>query len=149
MSRRILILGAGFGGLELASMLSEEVADEVEVTLIDKADSFVFGFSKLDVMFGRTTPDLIRHSYSDVAKPGVRLLRETVTAIDPGARRVTTDAGVHEADVLVIALGADYDMDGTPGLVEAGNEFYSVPGRRAAGRDHRGVFGGSRRDRGL
>ena len=34
----------------------------------------------------------------------------------------------HEADVLVVALGADYDMDATPGLAEGGNEFYSVPG---------------------
>jgi len=41
---------------------------------------------------------------------------------------VTTDAGVHEADVLVLALGADYDLDATPGLAEAGNEFYSVTG---------------------
>src|SRR5207247_2504940 len=38
------------------------------------------------------------------------------------------DAGVHEADVLIVALGADYDLDATPGLVEAGNEFYSVAG---------------------
>ena len=51
MSKRVVILGAGFGGLELASMLSEEVADQVEVTLIDKGDSFVFGFSGLDTMF--------------------------------------------------------------------------------------------------
>ena len=58
----------------------------------------------------------------------MRFLQETVTAIDPEARRVTTDAGVHEADVLVVALGADYDLDATPGLAEAGNEFYSVAG---------------------
>ena len=64
----------------------------------------------------------------------MRFLQETITAIDPEARRVTTDAGVHEADVLVVALGADYDLDATPGLAEAGNEFYSVAGRRAAGR---------------
>ncbi|MBK5111472.1 MAG: NAD(P)/FAD-dependent oxidoreductase, partial [Thermoleophilia bacterium] len=134
MSKRIVILGAGFGGLELSSMLSEAVGDQVEVTLIDSSESFVFGFSKLDVMFGRTTPDAVRHPYRDFTKPGVTLLRETVTAIDPEARRVTTDAGVHDADVLVIALGADYDMDGTPGLAEAGNEFYSVPGaERLAG----------------
>jgi sulfide:quinone oxidoreductase len=30
--------------------------------------------------------------------------------------------------VLVVALGADYDMDATPGLAEAGNEFYSAAG---------------------
>ncbi len=58
----------------------------------------------------------------------MRLLRETVTAIDPEAREVTTDRGVHEADFLVVALGADYDLDATPGLAEGGNEFYSVAG---------------------
>jgi len=134
MSTRIVILGAGFGGLELSTMLSEELGDTVEVTLIDKNDSFVFGFSKLDVMFGRVPADAVRLAYADIAKPGVRVLRETITAIDPDTRRVSTDAGVHEADVLVIALGADYDMDATPGLAEGGNEFYSVAGaERLAG----------------
>ena len=134
MSTRIVILGAGFGGLELSTMLSEALGDTVDVTLIDKSDAFVFGFSKLDVMFGRTMPDAVRLAYSEIAKPGVRVVRETVTAIDPEARRVTTDAGIHEADVLVIALGADYDMDATPGLAEGGNEFYSVAGaKRLAG----------------
>jgi sulfide:quinone oxidoreductase len=128
MSERVLVLGAGFGGLELSTTLSEALGDDLEVTLIDKNDGFVFGFSKLDVMFGRTTPEAVRMAYADIAKPGVRVLRETVTAIDPEAKRVTTDAGVHEADTLVIALGADYDFDATPGLVEGGNEFYSVAG---------------------
>ncbi len=128
MTSRVVILGAGFGGLEFSTMLSEAVGGEVDVTLIDKSDAFVFGYSKLDVMFGRTTPQAVRLEYRDIAKPGVRVLRETITAIDPDARRVTTDAGVHDADVLVIALGADYDMDATPGLAEGGNEFYSVAG---------------------
>ena len=128
MPMRVVVLGAGFGGLELSTMLSEAAGDAVEVTLIDKGDAFVFGFSKLDVMFGRTNAEAVRLPYRDIAKPGVTVLRETVTAIDPEARRVTTDAGVHDADVLVIALGADYDMDATPGLAEGGNEFYSLAG---------------------
>ena len=128
MSTRVVILGAGFGGLQLSTMLSEALGESIEVSLIDKNDAFVFGYSKLDVMFGRTTPEAVRLAYADIAKPGVRFLRQTVTAIDPEQRRVTTDQGVHEADVLVLALGADYDMDATPGLAEAGNEFYSVEG---------------------
>jgi len=126
--QRVVILGAGFGGLELATMLSEAAGDDVAVALIDKNDAFVFGYSKLDLMFGRTTPDAVRLPYRDIAKPGVRFLQETITEIDPEARRVTTDAGVHEADVLIVALGADYDLDATPGLAEAGNEFYSIAG---------------------
>lgn len=123
-----MVLGAGFGGLELSTLLSEAMGDEIELTLIDESDAFVFGFSKLDFMFGRTTPEAVRHPYRDLVKPGVEFVRTTITGIDPEARRVTTDAGTHEADVLVIALGADYDMDATPGLAEVGNEFYSVPG---------------------
>jgi sulfide:quinone oxidoreductase len=133
MATRVLVLGAGFGGLELSTLLSEELGDDVEVTLIDRNDSFVFGFSKLDVMFGRKTAEAVRLPYSDFAKPGVRFVRETIGAIDPEARSVTTDAGVHEADILVVALGADYDMDATPGLAEGGNEFYSVPGAERLG----------------
>jgi sulfide:quinone oxidoreductase len=65
--------------------------------------------------------------------PGVTFMQETIVEIDPEARRVTTDAGAHEADVLVIALGAGYDMGATPGLAEAGNEFYSVAGAERVG----------------
>ena len=53
---RIVILGAGFGGLELAARLSERVGDELDCTLIDQGDAFVFGFAKLDLLFGKTSP---------------------------------------------------------------------------------------------
>jgi sulfide:quinone oxidoreductase len=127
----VVVLGAGFGGLEVTTILSETFADGVDVVLIDKADSFVFGYSKLDVMFGRKNADDVRHLYADIAKPGVRFVRTAIRAIDPDARRVETDAGTFEADYLVIALGADLDPAATPGLLEGGNEFYSVPGAEA------------------
>ncbi len=133
MKTRVVVLGAGFGGLELATTLSEALGDDVEVTLIDKSDTFVFGFSKLDVMFGRSTLNAVSLPYSEIAKPGVRFLRQTITAIDPQARTVSTDGGVHEADFLVVALGADYDLDATPGLAEGANEFYSVAGAQRLG----------------
>jgi sulfide:quinone oxidoreductase len=134
MTTRVLVLGAGFGGLELASTLSEALGEDIDVTLIDRNDAFVFGFSKLDVLFGRKTRDAVQLPYRRLSKPGVRFLQETVTAIDPEARRVTTDVGVHDADVLVIALGADYDFDATPGLTADANQFYSVAGaERLAG----------------
>jgi len=128
MKTKILVLGAGFGGLELTTLLSEAVGDRLDLTLIDKSDSFIFGFSKLDAIFGRMTPEAIKVPYKNIVKPGVRFVQDSITAIDPVAKRVTTSNGVYEADVLVVALGADYDMAATPGLSEVGNEFYSVPG---------------------
>jgi hypothetical protein len=124
----VVVLGADFGGLELSTRLSDEVADVVEVTLIDQSDAFVFGSSKLDVMFGRRTADEVRLLYRDIAKPGVVFRHETILSIDPERKRVVTDEGTYKADVLVVALGADLDPEATAGLVEGGYEFYSPAG---------------------
>jgi sulfide:quinone oxidoreductase len=125
---RVLVLGAGFGGLELATRLSEEFGEDVDVVLIDQNDGFIFGFSKLDVMFGRALPSTVRHPYRDFVKSGVRFVRSTVQSIDPVTKRIETDAGAFDADVLVVALGADLHPTATPGLVEGGREFYTVAG---------------------
>jgi sulfide:quinone oxidoreductase len=128
MKLRVLVLGAGFGGLELSTILSEQLGDQLELTLIDRNETFYFGFSKLDIMFGRKAPDAVKLPYRSIVKPGVTFRHETITSIDPQSRRVTTDRGSYEADVLVVALGADYDLAGTPGLVEDGCEFYTFEG---------------------
>ena len=128
MKIRVVVLGAGFGGLELSTRLSEVFGDDLDLTLIDKSDSFIFGFSKLEVMFGRATVDSVRHRYRDISKPGVHFRQENIIAIDPTTRRVTTNRGTYDSDFLVVALGADYDLEATPGLIEGGNEFYSVGG---------------------
>jgi sulfide:quinone oxidoreductase len=125
---RVLILGAGFGGLELASTLSEELGDAADVILLDRRDHFVFGFSKLDVMFGRLEAPTVRHPYAAIDKPGVRFIQTQIRSIDPVSRRVETDAGEFTGDVMVLALGADLDPSATPGLVEAGHEFYTDRG---------------------
>lgn len=122
------MLGAGFGGLELASTLSDTMGDRLDLTLIDQNDFFFFGYTKLDVMFGHKTADSVKHPYSRIVKPGVTFRQETILAIDPVRKRVSTNRSNYEADVLVIALGADYDIDATPGMAEGGYEFYSFEG---------------------
>ena len=114
---RVVVLGAGFGGLELTTRLSEELGDDVDVVLIDQSDGFVFGFSKLDVMFGRTTADAVFHPYRRRREAG-RAVRAGRDPVDrpreqAGAR---PSAGAFEGDILVVALGADLDPGATPGL---------------------------------
>jgi sulfide:quinone oxidoreductase len=125
---RVLVLGAGFGGLELTTRLSAEFGDDLEIVLIDKNDGFIFGFSKLDVMFAHAPASSVVHPYRDLVKPGVRFVQTTVRSIDPVRKAVETDAGSFETDILVVALGADLDPAATPGLLEGGHEFYTVPG---------------------
>ncbi|MFT3704912.1 MAG: FAD-dependent oxidoreductase [Agriterribacter sp.] len=128
MKLRVTVLGAGFGGLELSTILSETLGDKLDLTLIDQNDSFFFGFSKLDVMFGHKQADAVKIAYSSIVKPGIQFRKETITAIDPVTKKVTTQKSTYEADVLVVALGANYDTNATPGLAEYGNEYYSFSG---------------------
>jgi sulfide:quinone oxidoreductase len=128
MKENVLILGAGFAGLELTTRLSASLSDEVHVTLVDQSDSFVFGFSKLDIMLGRRSFDEVRLYYRDITKDAVEFRQERVTSINPVERRVVTDQGSYEPDVLVVALGADYDPAATPGFAEDGFDYYSVAG---------------------
>ncbi|HXW34484.1 MAG TPA: FAD/NAD(P)-binding oxidoreductase [Acidimicrobiales bacterium] len=125
---RILVLGAGFGGLELSAALSERLGDAADVVLIDQSDGFIFGFSKLDVMFGRRRSHEVFHPYKDLAKPGVQFVQTVIRSIDPEAKRVETDSGTFRGDIVVFALGSDLEPSDTPGLVEVGNEFYSPKG---------------------
>ena len=129
MKKHVVIVGAGFAGLELATRLSESLADAVHVTLIDRNDSFYFGFSKLDVLLGRQAPTDVLLHYRDIAKEGGR--------VPPGdrdgrstrcRRRVITDEGSYDADFLAVALGAEYDLAATPGFQQGGFEYYSLAG---------------------
>lgn len=126
MKPHVLVLGAGFGGLEIASTLSDTLGERVDVTLIDRSDSFVFGYSKLEVMFGEKRPSEVRLPYGRISRPGVVFRRETVTAIDPLNRTATTDRATYQADFMVVALGADYDVAATPGLGDGAQHFYSM-----------------------
>jgi sulfide:quinone oxidoreductase len=135
--QRILVLGAGFGGMELCALLSESIAGEAEITLIDQSETFYFGYSKLDVMFRGAAPESVLLPYADYVPAGVNLVRDTITAIDPAAKRVTTANGSYEADLLVIALGAEYDYEATGLTVD--DEFYSMEGATRA-RDRIAAF---------
>ena len=142
MPTHVLILGAGFGGLELAARLSASGDPSLHVTLVDQGDAFVFGFAKLDVLFGRRTLDEVKCRYRDVTMPGVEFRQERVTSIEPATREVVTDRATYQPDVLVVALGATYQPAATPGFVEDGFEFYSLAGAERLRRQLAAFTGG-------
>ena len=128
MKLRVVVLGAGCGGLELTTLLSDALGEKLDLTLVDKSATFYFGFSKFEVMFGYKTCDDVCMAYRHINKPGVKFLQANVLEIDPATKKITTDKGELEAEVIVIALGAEYDVAATPGLLEGGFEFFSLEG---------------------
>ena len=97
----VVVLGAGFGGLEVASILSVKMGDRLDLTLIDKSDSFFFGYSKFDLMFGRSSSASVKHSYKRIKMPGVKFRQEVIMAIDPHNRSVRTDKSRYDAPVII------------------------------------------------
>jgi NADH:ubiquinone reductase (H+-translocating) len=102
---RVVILGAGFGGLEAAKTLRRA---PVEITLIDRQNYHCFQPLLYQVATAALSP-------ADVAWPIRHILRRQenatvfmaeVTGIDAGARIVNTKAGSFSFDFLVIATGA-------------------------------------------
>jgi sulfide:quinone oxidoreductase len=128
LAAKILILGAGFGGLQAATRLKEELNESADITLIDKNDSFFIGFTKFDVMFGRRSSEQVKSYYKDLAIDGINFIQDTIEKIDPDNSVVKTSSSDFNYDYLIVALGADLAPEAIPGFVEGGYEFYSLDG---------------------
>ena len=127
--KKILILGAGFGGLESALSLGVLLDDNYSITLIDKSDSFFIGFSKFEILFDRKKENEIKYMYRDLNSEKVSFIQDEVIRIDITNKRVGTKNQQFEYDYLIIALGADVDYQAIPGFVESGcHEFYTLQG---------------------
>ena len=101
----VIILGAGFGGLEATKALGRAA---VKITLIDRQNYHCFQPLLYQVATAALSP-------ADVAWPIRHILRQQenatvlmteVNGIDPVARTVSTEAGPFSFDFLVIATGA-------------------------------------------
>jgi sulfide:quinone oxidoreductase len=133
MSKTVVVLGAGVGGLTVASRLRERLPDKDRILLIDRSFDGTLGLSLLWIMRGWRTPEDVRVRPASAALPGIEMITASVTLIEPERRRVLTDAGEFSCDALVIALGADLAPSQVPGLAEAlesesAEEFYTAEG---------------------
>jgi len=124
MATNILFLGDGTGGLVAANLLARQSRRkglDVNVRLIGRSPLHTYQPGLLFLPFRkpgyRTLADIQRKN-SDFVGPGVEYLQETITAIDPTARTVTTDKGSHGYDWLVLSLGCRTVVDAIEGLPE-------------------------------
>ncbi len=140
-----LILGAGFGGITVATELRRLLGDDHEVTLVDRGERFAMGLRKLWAVVDIGTYEEGSRPLSLLETHGVEVLQREILTIHPVGRRIETDQGSLEGDFLVVALGAEPRPDLVPGASEHAHNVWSpagVPGlKRALAQIERGRIG--------
>lgn len=116
--RRVVILGAGFGGLAAARALRSRLPAQDEVILVDRQPSFVMGLRKWWAIVGRSSLDEGRRELNGLTESGIGFIQAEVESIDPASRSVVVGGKSFEADALLIALGAEHTPEAVPGLRE-------------------------------
>lgn len=115
----VVVVGAGFGGATCAKYL-RTWGPNVDVTLIEPNDTFVSCPISNWVIGGLRSMNDITHGYDKLPRHGIRMLKDSVVAIDTGKRTVTTRGGSTLGyDRLVLAPGIDVLTDSIPGFQEA------------------------------
>jgi NADPH-dependent 2,4-dienoyl-CoA reductase/sulfur reductase-like enzyme len=106
---RVVVVGAGYGGLTAAKYLRLWSDGAIEVTLVDPNESFIScPISNLVVGGSKTMAD-ITVSYAGLDKYGVKRVRDTVTAIDADKKQVRlASGGSLPYDRLVVSPGIEF-----------------------------------------
>lgn len=143
MSRTVLVLGAGIGGIVAAETLRKLLPSSDRVIAVDRAEKHFFPPSLLWLMVGERTPQEFSRPLNRLYQRRIDFRNGNVTRIDPAQREVAIDRHPLRADALVIALGAEYSPEIIPGLAEAGLCIYTMEGATAI-RDALSRFSGGR-----
>ncbi|MDY0393170.1 FAD-dependent oxidoreductase [Virgibacillus halophilus] len=118
--QRIVILGAGYGGLMTAIELQRNLKDNpAEITLVNKHP-----YHYQTTWLHETAAGTIHHDQTRIAirevinKQRIQFMEDTVIAINPEEKKVKLKNGEICYDTLVIGLGFEAETFGIPGLKE-------------------------------
>lgn len=118
--KKIVILGAGFGGLFALKSIYRYVKSwrEFDISIIDKNNYFVFTPLLHEVATGGIDPADIVFPIRDLAKGQTEHLEAEVLSVDLLKKSVNTNRGEVSYDYLIAALGAGTNFFGIPGAAE-------------------------------
>lgn len=112
---RVVVIGGGFGGTTVAKYLA--MWDSVDITLVERNDSFVSCPMSNLVLGGYRQMADITIPYSGLAKYGVKVVKGEVAAIESDKKQVRlADGRALPYDRVVVSPGIDFMFDQVPGL---------------------------------
>src|ERR1700733_13811051 len=119
--KRIVVVGAGFGGLEAVARLDRMFRRDpgVEILLVSDQNYLLFTPLLPQIASSYTDPRHIVQAVREIrGRRKFRFRREAVRAVDTANRRVIVDSGSIDYDALILALGSRTEFFNTPGARE-------------------------------
>jgi NADH dehydrogenase len=128
---RVVIVGGGFAGFHAARTLSEQVGDDVDVTLVNSTDYFLYLPLLPEVAAGVLEPRRVAISLA-ATLPGVRVVLGEVKRVDLANRRIEACNPEDEPfelgyDRVIIAAGSVNKLLPIPGVTEHAHGFRGIP----------------------
>ncbi|MDF7641285.1 NAD(P)/FAD-dependent oxidoreductase [Bifidobacterium sp. ESL0784] len=118
---KIVILGAGYGGMRTAKQLAKVNNLDVEIVLVNKNPYHYQSTELHEVAAGTKEPDQITFDVRKAVDPKVKVIIDEVTKVDQDAKKVELKNGEPLTyDYLVNALGFESETFGIKGADENG-----------------------------
>ena len=116
---RVVVIGGGYGGATAARYI-KLWAPDIDVTLVERNDTFVSCPISNLVLGGNTQMGNITMGYEGLKARGVRIVRGEAVAVDASAKHVRLADGSSLAyDRVIASPGIDFIYDSIPGLKSA------------------------------
>jgi len=118
---KIVIIGAGFGGLRALNVFSLSLpAEDVQITLIERNNYHTFFPLLYQVAAAELNPEEIVYPVRGFLRkhPGVNFIMGEVTHIDPHSRKLQAGPYTLDYDYLLLAMGSVTNYYGVPGAEE-------------------------------
>ncbi|AKC76728.1 NAD(P)/FAD-dependent oxidoreductase [Staphylococcus sp. EG-SA-6] len=134
--KKVLVLGAGYAGLQTVTKLQKELsADEADITLINK-NKYHYEATWLHEASAGTLnyEDLIYPIESVIKEDKVKFINAEVTKIDRNAKKVETNHGIYDYDILVVALGFESETFGINGMKDYAFQIENIETARKLSR---------------
>ncbi|MFB6490072.1 MAG: NAD(P)/FAD-dependent oxidoreductase [Thermoproteus sp. AZ2] len=128
MTKKVVVLGGGVGGVVAAKRLAERTKGraDVEITLISDVDYYLLPPLLVNIALGDISPSQAQIPLSKFSAKNVKVVKASVTKVDPDNRAVETTAGKFSYDYLIASLGTSFDFASYN--LGAGNHNFTLDG---------------------
>lgn len=126
MSKTILVLGAGTGGIITAKELSEKVGGNAKILVFEKEEKNVFAPSLLWLMVGKRKPEQVYRKTDKLSGRGIEVIIGEIEKVNPEQITITVKGREYKGDYMVISLGVEQITE--HGLNDYGHDFYTLQG---------------------